>query len=67
MPRNPDEIGALWKKTSAKGTVFLSGKINGQAVVIFANRDKKNDKQPDYRVLLSKRRAEEETQEPAPF
>jgi uncharacterized protein (DUF736 family) len=57
MPRDPNEIGALWLKKSAKGTAFLSGKINGQNVVVFKNKSKKEgDKQPDYRVLLSQPR-----------
>ena len=58
MPKDPSEIGALWKKTSGKRTVYLSGKIDGRQVVVFANKDKKSDKHPDYRVLLSRPREE---------
>ena len=54
MPKDPNEIGALWKKTSGKGTAYLSGKIDGRQVVVFVNKDKKSDKHPDYRVLLSR-------------
>ena len=54
MPKDPNEIGALWKKTSGKGTTYLSGKIDGRQVVVFVNKDKKSDKHPDYRVLLSR-------------
>lgn len=60
MSKDPNEIGALWKKTSAKGTVFLSGVIDGKNVVAFENKDKRSEKQPDYRVLLSRPRPESE-------
>ena len=53
---NPDELGALWVKTNARGT-YLTGKINGVAVVCFANASKvPGDARPDYRVLKSKPR-----------
>ncbi len=54
--KDPAELGALWEKSSARGTYF-SGTINGQAVVVFRN-DKKTpgSKSPDYRVLKAKPR-----------
>ena len=52
--RDPNEIGALWTKTSKKkGTEYMSGVIAGQNVVCFRNKDKKTDKHPDWRVLKS--------------
>jgi len=56
-PNNPDELGALWIKTSKTGAVYMSGKVGDQEVVIFRN-DKKVDgsNQPDWRVLKSKPR-----------
>jgi uncharacterized protein (DUF736 family) len=54
MPKDPNEVGCFWIKESAKGTKFLSGKIDGiGSVVVFKNKNKKSDKQPDYRVLRS--------------
>jgi len=50
------EIGALWLKTSQKGTKFMTGKINGQDVVVFKNQFKEQDKHPDYRVYKSQPR-----------
>lgn len=51
------EIGAGWAKTSKTGTKYYSGvlKFNGLEVefVIFSNKDKKNDKAPDIRILSS--------------
>jgi hypothetical protein len=57
-PHNPDELGALWIKTSSKtGEVFLTGTISGQEVTVFRNGYKvEGSKQPDWRVLKSKPR-----------
>lgn len=59
MPRDPNEIGALWTKKSKKGTTYLSGKIDGRNVVVFKNGDKTDEKHPDYRVLLSRPKEDE--------
>ena len=56
MAKDENEIGALWIKTSAKGLEFMSGTVNGQDVVLFRNTNKKNEKQPDWRVLKSQPR-----------
>jgi len=53
------KIGALWKNQSRDDKIpFLSGLINaglfGQIrVVVFRNELKKNEKEPDYHILLS--------------
>ncbi len=59
--KNPNEIGALWKKVSknanpqtGKKTEYLSGIINGVNVTIFKNQNKPaGSKGPDYQVLKS--------------
>jgi hypothetical protein len=56
VPKNPDELGALWIKTSGRGE-YMTGTINGEAVVVFRN-DKKSDKAPDWRVLKSRPKGE---------
>jgi predicted Rdx family selenoprotein len=54
--KNPDELGALWLKTGAKGD-YMTGTINGVAVVVFKNERKvEGSNQPDWRVLKSKPR-----------
>jgi uncharacterized protein (DUF736 family) len=53
--RDPNELGALWEKTSSKGTKYLSGTINGVRVVCF-RATKQSEKQPDWRVLKSQER-----------
>lgn len=60
MPKNPDEIGALWEKSGQKGP-YMTGTINGQAVVVFRNTFKtEGSQQPDWRILKSKSKEERE-------
>lgn len=53
--KDPNEIGALWSKTSARGE-YMTGTINGVKVVCFKNDRKSSEKQPDWRVLKSQPR-----------
>lgn len=54
------ELGALWKKDSAKGK-YLSGYLNLTElgitdkvnVVLFSNKNKTKDTAPDFRIYLS--------------
>jgi uncharacterized protein (DUF736 family) len=57
MPYEKDEseLGALWIKESARGE-YMTGTINGQAVVVFRNTRKSSERQPDYRVLRARPR-----------
>jgi uncharacterized protein (DUF736 family) len=56
--RDPNELGALWEKTSARG-VYMTGTINGQAVVLFRNdRKPAGSKAPDWRVMKPKPKPE---------
>jgi hypothetical protein len=50
--KNPDDLGALWEKQSAKGP-YMTGTINGVNVVCFPNTSD-NPKAPTWRVLKSK-------------
>ncbi len=55
--KSTNEIGALWEKTSGKGTTFFSGKLtlNGRVtdVVMFPNNNQTNPNAPAFRILLS--------------
>jgi hypothetical protein len=54
--RDPNERGALWEKTSAKG-VYMTGTIDGKPCVIFKNaRKDAGSKAPDWRVLTPTKR-----------
>lgn len=60
---NPDEVGAVWVRQTQKGEKYLSVLVDltkygvAQKVnfVAFKNKDKKAEKQPDYRLLISNR------------
>lgn len=54
--KDPNELGVLWEKQSARGTYFTGSlEIDGEKtkVVVFKNGNKKNDKAPDWRILKS--------------
>ncbi len=55
------DIGALWKR-EGKGQRYLSGKltVKGEQVdiVVFVNKFKEKENQPDFRVYYSKPRDE---------
>lgn len=56
MPNKEDELGALWERQMSNGRVYMTGKINGQDVVIFANDRATNPKAPQWRVYKSQPR-----------
>jgi len=60
--KDPNECGALWEKTSAKGVQFLSGVINGVDVVCF--KAKPVERGPTWRVLKSQPRDTAPTRPP---
>ena len=56
------EIGALWKR-EGRNQKYLTGKMKSadgteQQVVIFSNKNKTKDNQPDFRVYKSEPRQE---------
>jgi uncharacterized protein (DUF736 family) len=58
------EIGALWKR-EGRNQKYLTGKMkqpdgSEQQVVIFSNKNKTKDNQPDFRVYKSEPRPEQE-------
>jgi hypothetical protein len=60
--KDPDEIGALWLKSGAKGD-YMTGEIAGQKVVCFSVTGK-SEKSPTWRVMKSKPK-DERTSAPA--
>ena len=53
-------IGALWTHTSKKEEKYLTGsvEIDGRKIdiVVFKNKFKDQDKQPDFKIFLSEKR-----------
>jgi uncharacterized protein (DUF736 family) len=69
--RDPNEIGVLWSKTSARGD-YMTGsvEIDGvkHPVVLFKNGNKRNKKSPDWRILKATPREKlASADEDAPF
>lgn len=55
-PKDPNELGALWIKNGGRGE-YLSGKINGEPVVVFRNdRKPEGSNAPDWRVMRPTKR-----------
>lgn len=53
------ELGALWKKKSATQT-YLTGHLSFEDgerinVVVFSNKNKKNENAPDFRIYVSEK------------
>ena len=61
---NNEELGALWKRTArSTGQTYLAGHIKGGElglgdetvkVVVFTNKNKSNERAPDFRIYKSK-------------
>jgi uncharacterized protein (DUF736 family) len=65
--KDPNEIGALWNKTTGAGKQYMTGKVtvNGQdvSIVCFGNSSKSKDTHPDWRVLISQPKQSEPPQQ----
>lgn len=70
--KDPNEIGALWNKTTSAGKQYMTGKLTIGSlelnVVCFSNTSKNSEKHPDWRVLISQPKSQEppQQQKPAP-
>ena len=53
--KDPNDLGALWVRVSAKGARYMTGTVSGVDVVCFEHKNK-TGKQPDYRVFKSEPR-----------
>jgi len=59
---NNEELGALWKRTARNsGQTYLAGHLKGGEfgdegvkVVVFSNKNKTNERAPDFRIYKSK-------------
>ena len=51
-----EKIGALWKRKSKRGTVYLSGVCHDEKIMVFAVKDeyRQNPKSPHYTIMRSK-------------
>ena len=59
---NNEELGALWKRQArSSGQTYLAGHLKGgefgdegQKIVVFSNKNKTNERAPDFRIYKSK-------------
>lgn len=45
-------IGGLWKNKAKSGISYLSGNLGAGRILIFPNRNKERDGQPDYELFI---------------
>lgn len=52
----------LWEKKSQKGAIYFTGKVEinkkEYRILLFKVEEKKNDKQPDYSVIIKEEKQE---------
>ena len=57
-----DLKAGLWEKKSQKGTTYYGGKVKidkkEYKILLFKVGEKKNDKQPDYNIILKEEKEE---------
>ena len=53
-------IGALWKSKDKDGKTYLSGKMGDARLLVFENKFKEKDSQPDFRVYVTAPRKRED-------
>ena len=65
-----ESIGSLWTNIDKNGNNYMNGTIGGKKVIIFSNKNKKEDKHPDWNVYLQKSKDElppKKEEEDVPF
>ena len=50
------EIGGLWLNESKGGEKYFSGSLGSARLIIFKNKFKEADNQPDYRLYVAPRK-----------
>jgi hypothetical protein len=64
------QAAKLWEKTSAKGNVYLIGRLGGMRILILRNRDAGSDGEPDWHLFFTDgapRAAPETSPKPAAY
>lgn len=50
-------ITGLWINKSDKGETYMAGNLSyGARVLVFKNKNKRNDKDPDYNLVIAERK-----------
>jgi hypothetical protein len=51
MNESEKKIGVLWRHKTKNGADYLRGEVNGERVVVFEVKEKRNGNSPDFIVL----------------
>ena len=46
-------LGGLWESTDKSGSPYFSGRLGMAKILIFRNRKKESEKQPDYMIYVA--------------
>src|SRR3954469_13080632 len=76
MPKDPNDVGALWRRENARGDWFsvsvdldqllvCTGGATGKVSLVAFGNKKTSDKQPDFRLLFPTRREQPTAAQPA--
>jgi hypothetical protein len=57
--RSMVRLGGLWERRSRAGDPYLGGVLGGGELLVFRNRQKSSDRDPDFVVYLAARRERE--------
>jgi len=49
------KLAGVYEKTSQKGNKYFVGRLNGARLLMFANTDKKDEKDPDWLLYVQER------------
>ncbi len=60
------EICALWENHNKQGEPYMAGNVGGFKVLIFPNKFKKENNQPDYRLFITPKKERKPETDPEP-
>lgn len=49
------EIGGLWVKHNKNGEEYYTGRLGNSNLILFKNKNKKTDKEPEFRLYVGSR------------
>ena len=53
------KLGGLWENESKDGKKYFSGSLGGAKILIFPNKFKEQDNQPDYQMYVAEKQKQE--------
>lgn len=56
------ELTGLWSRKNKNGEEYFMGRLGNSNVLLFRNKNKKNDKEPDFRMFVGTRQQQQQQQ-----